>query len=167
VYRSIRYETWVPLAMAERELSLAVRRPSAERLAWARKVRAELKDPEKLTRRDVYARETLAVAEYPERMPVKLQAIRIGSLGVAAAPCEVFASTGMEIKARSPLQPAFVMSLANGYNGYLPTPRDHAQGGYETWLARSSYLEVEASEKIRDALLGLLGHVASVSAPPP
>jgi hypothetical protein len=81
-------------------------------------------------------------------------------VGIAAAPCEVFASTGLELKAGSPLRPTFTISLANGYNGYLPTPRDHQLGGYETWLARSSYLEVDASEKIRDELLRLMTVVA-------
>jgi hypothetical protein len=67
----------------------------------------------------------------------------------------MFAQTGLEIKAQSPLAQTFTISLANGHNGYLPTPRDHELGGYETWLARSSYLEVQASEKIRDEILRL------------
>lgn len=163
VYRKIKHESWLPLAMAESELPLAVRRPTPERLAWAKQVWSAVKDRSKLNRREVYARETLAVAEFPDRVPLKLQALRIGGLGIAAAPCEVFAATGLELKARSPLRPAFMISLANGYNGYLPTPRDHALGGYETWLARSSYLEIEASEKIRDELLQLLGRVAAES----
>lgn len=160
VYRSISYEPWVPLAAVESELTLAVRRPSPGRLAWARQVAADTKPGAPLSRPAVYARETLAVAAYPDRLPVRLQAIRVGGLAIAAASCEVFAATGLELKARSPVRPTFVFSLANGYNGYLPTPRDHDQGGYETWLARSSYLEVEASEKIRDELLRLLGVVA-------
>jgi hypothetical protein len=35
--------------------------------------------------------------------------------------------------------------------------RSHAIGGYETWRARSSYLEVEASTKITAALKAMLG----------
>ena len=50
----------------------------------------------------------------------------------------------------------FTISLANGYHGYLPTPEQHALGGYETWRARSSHLEVEASNKIIKAILELL-----------
>lgn len=60
----------------------------------------------------------------------------------------------------APARATFTISLANGYNGYLPTPRDHQLGGSETWLARSSYLEVDASEKIRDELLRLMIVVA-------
>jgi hypothetical protein len=67
--------------------------------------------------------------------------------------------TGLEIKHRSPIQPTLNIGLANGYNGYLPTPEQHANGGYETWPARSSYLEVEASTKIRDTALALLAEL--------
>jgi neutral ceramidase len=45
-------------------------------------------------------------------------------------------------------------------NGYLPTPAQHKLGGYETWRARSSYLEGDASTKITDTVLGLLKAVA-------
>ncbi|HEY0770808.1 MAG TPA: hypothetical protein VGD31_10785, partial [Sphingobacteriaceae bacterium] len=53
-------------------------------------------------------------------------------------------------------KPTFSISLANGYNGYLPTPEHHALGGYETWRARSSYLEVDASTKITKTVFELL-----------
>jgi hypothetical protein len=161
VYRTIQYRDWVPLAMAETDLPLGVRRPTPERLAWAEKVWAAVTDKTRLTnRRDIYARETIEVAKYPATLPIKLQAIRIGTLGIATVPCEVFARTGLQIKERSPMRETFTIELANGHGGYLPTPRDHELGGYETWLARSSYLEVEASEKIRDELLRLLEQVA-------
>lgn len=162
VYRGIRHEAWVSLAMEETDLPLGVRRPTPERLAWAQKVWAGVADPSRpANRREVYARETLEVAKYPATLPMKLQAIRIGSLGIASAPCEVFAATGLQIKERSPLRETFTIELANGHGGYLPTLRDHELGGYETWLARSSYLEVDASEKIRDELLRLLAKVAA------
>jgi hypothetical protein len=162
VYRRIEHQAWVPIIMEEGELQVAVRRPTAGRLEWAEKVWASTPDKSRLAnRREVYARETLEVAKFPATIPLKLQAIRIGTLGIAAAPCEVFASTGLQIKAKSPLRQTFTISLANGYNGYLPTPRQHELGGYETWLARSSYLEIQASERIRDELLRLLGRVAT------
>lgn len=162
VYRGIQHKEWVPLAMEEIDLPLRVRRPTPERLAWAEKTWGAVTDKTRLTnRRDIYARETVEVAKYPETLPIKLQAIRIGSLGIASAPCEVFATTGLQIKERSTLRETFTIELANGHGGYLPTPRDHELGGYETWLARSSYLEVDASEKIRDELLRLLAKVAS------
>jgi hypothetical protein len=38
----------------------------------------------------------------------------------------------------------------------LATPQQAALGGYETWPARSSFLEVEAEPKIRAGLLDLV-----------
>src|SRR5207248_375966 len=108
------------LDVATRELELGVRRPDGSRLRWAQKIVEGIQDREKLTRTQVYAEEAIALAEGPERVSVPLQAIRIGDLGIAAAPCEVFAQTGLEVKQRSPLKPTFVFELANGYNGYLP-----------------------------------------------
>ena len=60
------------------------------------------------------------------------------------------------MKKRSPFKPTFTVELANGYSGYLPTPAQHEMGGYETWRARSSYLETGASPKITAALMELL-----------
>jgi neutral ceramidase len=162
VYQEIKHNDWVPLAMEERELELAVRRPGAERVEWARAVLAKAKSAGPPSRPEVYAREALALAAFPPTVRLKLQAVRIGDLGIAAASCEIFAATGLQMKERSPFARTFTITLANGYNGYLPTPHDHALGGYETWPARSSYLEVQASEKIRDALLQLLQSVRRV-----
>ena len=104
---------------------------------------------------EVYARETMFLKDYPSQVPLILQVIRIGDLGIAAIPCEVFAEIGLEIKQKSPFKPVFTIELANGCNGYLPTPAQHKLGGYETWRARSSYLEVDASTKIFDTLMEL------------
>lgn len=94
--------------------------------------------------------------DYPEKVSLVLQAFRIGDLAITAVPAEVFVEIGLEIKAKSPFKPTFTISLANGYNGYLPTPAQHKLGGYETWRARSSYLETGASPKITEALFELL-----------
>ena len=108
----------------------------------------------------IYARETVLIAKYPPKVPVILQAIRIGDLGVVSNPCETFVEIGLEIKKKSPLKHTFTIELANGYNAYLPTPEHHALGGYETWRARSSYLEVNASRAIIDVWTQLLKEVA-------
>ena len=98
---------------------------------------------------EIYARETVLLNEYPRVVETLVQAIRIGDLGIAASPCETFVETGLAIKADSPLKPTFTIELANDYRGYLPTAEHHKLGGYETWRARSSFLEVEAEAKLR------------------
>ena len=108
---------------------------------------------------EVYAKEASASIEDPER-ELKLQAIRIGELGITAIPNEVFALTGLKIKAQSPLPVTMNIELANGSEGYIPPPEQHALGGYTTWPARTAALEVQAEPKIVATVLGLLERVA-------
>ena len=161
VYAKVEYRTDVKLMAAAKDLTLAVRKPTDKDLERAGKLLAEQKDPKALVGRDaIYARESVLLAKYPDTVPVNVQALRVGDVGIAAIPCEVFTEIGLEIKKASPLTNTFTIELANGYNGYLPTPAQHALGGYETWRARSSYLEVEASVKVTAAVKDLLAAVA-------
>jgi hypothetical protein len=160
-YRRIEHRDRVTLAMAEAEIELGVRKPTAEEVAQARATLAKAEPGKPLkTQPEIYARETVLLADDPATVRLKLQAVRVGELGIVAIPCETFVETGLEIKRRSPLKPTFTIELANGYNGYLPPPGQHRLGGYETWRARSSYLEVEAAPKVTATLLELLAAVA-------
>ena len=151
--QTLEYHDRVPLGVAMREIPLAVRVPSAEDLRWAEGV---LKDPPKIHRHEeTYARRTLAAGNYPARVSLPLQALRIGDVGIAAVPAETFVEIGLEIRKSSPFPRTFTISIANGSYGYLPTPEHHALGGYETWRGTSN-LEVQASRKITDTLLELL-----------
>jgi hypothetical protein len=156
------YHYWVPLNIAQKEITLGVRHGTPAEVEAAK---AKL---EKAPRHngqlspwspDVYARETVLLDAFPKEVNVPLQAIRIGDLAIVAIPCEVFAEIGLEIKAKSPMKQTFTIELANAYHGYLPTPAQHKLGGYETWRARSSYLEVGASPKIVTAVMDLLNQV--------
>ena len=162
VYQGIQFRDWVPLSVRREEITLGVRKPTGDDVAQAREVVAKSKTfPRMETREEIYARETVQMNDYPAQVPIILQAMRIGDLGITAIPCEVFVEIGLELKKKSPLKPMFNIELANGYNGYLPTPEQHRLGGYETWRAKSSYLEVEASDKITAKLLELLGQLAA------
>lgn len=154
------YRGDVTLAVAEKEIELGVRKPTAEELARAEAILQKAMGRELKGVEEIYARETVLLAKYPDRVKLKIQAIRVGELGIVAIPCEVFTEIGLEIKKTSPLKRTFTVSLGNGYNGYLPTPAQHALGGYETWRARSSYLEVQASDAILKTAMELLGMVA-------
>jgi hypothetical protein len=145
--------------MAETTLTLNRRVPDPDRLDWARKRVAELGGKKPTTQPDIYAREAVFLHEEPKR-ELKLQAVRVGDVGIAAIPNEVFALTGLKIKARSPLAATFTVELANGAEGYIPPPEQHALGGYTTWPARTAGLEVRAEPKIVDAVLKLLEQVS-------
>jgi len=153
---AMEHQSDVGIDGVETVLKLKVRKPDAALIAWAKENAAPENSPLRKTRPQVYARENLKLAEYPDTVDVRIQAVRIGDLGIVGIPNEVFAETGLAIKEASPFKNTFVMELANGYHGYLPSAQQHEWGGYETWPARSSNLEVNAEEKIRKAALELL-----------
>jgi hypothetical protein len=161
VWRTIEHRGTVELDARVREIELGVRKAPPAELGRAREILARAGNPPYQAQEAIYAREAVLLADFPDRVPVRLQALRIGDLAIAAIPAEVFAAIGLEIKERSPFRPTFTISLANGYHGYLPAAGDHRLGGYETWRARSSYLEVDAAGKIVGAVLGLLAALKS------
>ncbi len=108
---------------------------------------------------EVYAKEAIYLHDEPSR-ELKLQAIRIGDMGITAIPNEVYAITGLKLKAQSPFDTTMNVELANGSEGYIPPPEQHALGGYTTWPARTAGLEVPAEPKIVAAVLKLLEQVA-------
>jgi neutral ceramidase len=159
VIQNMEYQDWVPLAARREEIRLGVRRPTAVEVQRAQAIVAQAGNREMKTLEEIYARETLFMKDYPAEQSVILQVLRIGSLAIAAIPCEPFAEIGLELKDKSPFADMFTISLANAYHGYLPTPAQHVLGGYETWRARSSYLEVDAAPKVIETLLKLMNEL--------
>jgi putative membrane-bound dehydrogenase-like protein len=156
--REIKYREVVPLGIVERKLALKYRVPDEKRLAWARPIAAQIQNDLPKDRTEVYAREAVILHER-QQTSLKLQAIRIGDLTIATLPNEVYAITGLKLKAQSPFAAHFNIELANGAEGYIPTPEQHALGGYTTWPARTAGLEVMAEPKEVEALLGALEEV--------
>lgn len=155
----VEYRTSVPLAMAQSILTLNVRKPTSEQVTRAKSFLAE-EDESKLPRRaKAYAQWTVMLDEHHGTEELVLQAVRVGDVGITSIPCEVFVEIGLRLKEKSPLQPSFTIELANGHQRYLPTPRQHDLGGYETWMG-TNILEKQASEKIEARLLELLAKVA-------
>lgn len=160
-YKEIRFHDWVPLVMEERLVEIGVRMPSADEVREARAFVDAMAGRKPRMLEEFYARETVLLSEQPATRELKLQALRVGELGIAAIPNEVFAVTGLTIKRRSPLKSTFTIELANGCDGYIPPPDQHALGGYETWRARSSCLEERAEVTIVSTILDLLRSVAA------
>lgn len=155
----IEYQRDVPLAMAETRMQLNYRVPSAQRLAWAKQIVAEMGDRGPKTPAEVYAREQIILDER-QSTEIVLQALRIGTIAIATTPNETYALTGLKLKRRSPLPQTMVIELANGGDGYIPPPEQHILGGYNTWAARSAGLETSAEPIIVEADLALLEKVA-------
>lgn len=147
--------------MAEQKQSLKVRLPSKADVTEARDYLAKnVGDRPTRTWEENYARETVKMAGWPAKKEIKLQAVRIGDFAIGTTPCETYGSTGLAIKQASPFALTMVMELANGCNGYLPPPDQFELGGYTTWRARSSYLEVGAEPEIKHTVGLLLERLA-------
>jgi hypothetical protein len=156
----IEYRDWVPLAMEESLLTVGVRMPSDEEVAKAKEFMEGFEGRKPKDVPEVYARETVILSQMPPTRELKLQAIKIGELGIGSIPNETNASTGLWLKKHSPLKTTFVVELANGCEGYIPPPELHPLGGYTCWRARTACLEPDAERKIRAGVLELLEKVS-------
>ncbi|MXZ08957.1 MAG: hypothetical protein F4Y79_05870 [Gemmatimonadetes bacterium] len=117
--------------------------------------------PVRKDRVGVYARQCQRLAALPEQMTAPVQAIRLGDAAILALPGEIFVETGLRIKAQTSASPLMLVSLANGYIGYVCTDEALTQeGGYETWASLSSLGgvgTVPAMESLSLSLLETLG----------
>ena len=106
---------------------------------------------------DVYARECQRLAKLPTQMTAPVQVIRLGEAAIVALPGEVFVETGMNIKSKSDAKPTFLVSLANGYIGYICTDKALIEeGGYETWAAKSSLPDVGTAPTMETLVASML-----------
>ena len=93
------------------------------------------------------------------RLPVELQGLRTGNSAFMAVPAEVFVEIGLRLKRLAPVR-TFIVGLANGYIGYLPTREAYPAGGYEVVAAKvapgSEDLLIEAAIELEKRMLGTL-----------
>ena len=149
----LKYESAITLGAQFREPLIGLRRPDSADMEWVKQTLADpTKDPAKGNLSAIYAQRVSTMAEYPEKLKMPLQVLRIGDKSIATMPCEVFCEIGLEYKKKSPIQGGWMVSLAHGYYGYLPTPKHHELGGYETWMG-TNRLEKTASDKMLAELL--------------
>ncbi len=147
------------IAVRQREVVLNYRVPTQAQVDNANRLLAlPRQEQDAINRRTTqYAQSTLRMAdpEHPETESVIVQAIRIGEQAIVTMPFEVFVEIGLEIKRESPFQHTFLIELANGGYGYLPTPQQHKLGGYETWLGTHK-MQKDASVILTRNLLEML-----------
>jgi len=154
--KTITYHDRVPVASATASVTLAVRRPTEAIQAGVAAVKAHTGEtPLYHVNEKTYAGRVDRLVAGPETIEARLQAVRVGDLAIVTSPFETFVEIGLALREASPFAATFTIELANGYYGYLPTPRQHELGGYETWLGTNN-VEVEASDKLVAKLTELL-----------
>jgi len=82
-------------------------------------------------------------------LPIELQGIRINDAVFVAVPAEVFVEIGLHLK-QTASHKIFIVGIANGYIGYLPTKVAYEVGGYEVV---SSKCRPEAEAKLIEQVL--------------
>ena len=164
VYETVQQVSWElnpSIAVQFAALQIDVRKPSAAEVERATLIVIDTENynhldltPESMVK--IYAREQVLLSEYPDKSFSHIQAIKLGNLIIGALGGEFFAETGLWLKQQITGKNYFTICLANSYDGYIPPAHEIEKGGYETWRARSSYLEVDAESKIRNELLRLI-----------
>lgn len=91
----------------------------------------------------------------------EIQVIKIGKTVFGAIPAEYFCQHALRIKEESPKTETFVVSLANGWHGYIPDAQAFKRiGGHETTWCISSKMEPAAGDLMADAMLRLIHEMA-------
>ncbi len=88
-----------------------------------------------------------------------LQAWRIGEVGFASLPGELFVEWGIKIKQESPFAWTYPLELGGDYLGYLVTEKAWRAGGYESLICSSARPSVEGVAGMVDGALDMLNEL--------
>jgi len=156
VLKTIEFNDAVSLSAKLENIELNTRRPSNEETAQAIKRVGANPANDCRDRGDIYARETVYMSKFPAKIQVPIQALRIGHTAIGTFPGETFVELGLAVKKASPHKNTITVSIANDACGYIPTVEAFDLGGYETWRAKSAYVERSAAAKLTAALTNIV-----------
>lgn len=71
-----------------------------------------------------------SLPDNPEPINVPMQSLKIGDAIFVTFPNEVYSEIGLAVKHQSPEEKTFIIGLAGGRGGYIPTAADHLERGY-------------------------------------
>ena len=78
--------------------------------------------------------------------------MRLGTVAIATNPFELFLDFGNQIKARSHAEQTFLIQLACGSEGYLPTEKAEKGGHYSAFLSSGTVGHVGGDQLVRETL---------------
>jgi len=77
----------------------------------------------------------IKVQETVDTLTEEIHVVRMGSVAFASSPFELYLDYANQIKARMNCEQAFLIQLANGCEGYLPTEKGEKHGHYSGFIA--------------------------------
>jgi len=100
------------------------------------------------------ARRAYRARLYPEdRFTAQVQLVRIGETVLVCMPFEVLSEFSLRLKRAFPH--AVVVSIANGYEGYLPFAYEFERGGYEV-TPDTTHFETDTADRLLEKVLAEL-----------
>lgn len=90
---------------------------------------------------------------YGKTKNVNINVLSVGDVSFTIFSGEIFGTLGRQIREQSPYDMTFMVTCANGYNGYFPDERGYDFGCYEAY---SSYVAKGTGEKISDRFVQML-----------
>ena len=94
-------------------------------------------------------------AEVQDQLDVldtEVHIIRLGTVAIATNPFELFLDYGNQIRARSLAEQTFLIQLANGMEGYLPTEKAEKGGHYSAFLSSGLVGHAGGDQLVRETL---------------
>jgi hypothetical protein len=129
--------TDAPFSHTTTDLELPPRKILPREYEDSKKVVAQfgdVKDPDNRTLTMINReKEVMRRFEEADKLPpfaLEMHVLRIGDIAIATNPFELYLDYGVQMKANSPAQQTFLIQLAGGTGGYLPTPKAIAGGSY-------------------------------------
>jgi hypothetical protein len=116
--------------------------------------------PQRFADDDIYAPMIASLRRRRQRQPfahAQVQCLRFNTeTAYVTLPAEAFAAIGLQIKMQSTFANTWVVGMANGMVGYIPTAAAFPRGGYETSLGLTSKCEPASAQLLIGAGLDLL-----------
>jgi neutral ceramidase len=137
------------------------RKVAPELVAWAKEIVARA-PREAVTLRDGISDEIKAefILKHVNRsepdVDFELVGLRLGKAVFVTIPGEPFTEIGRRMKALAPDLQLYVIALANGYLGYIPTAKASVEGGYATDVASGAPFTENAEDLICENTTTLL-----------
>jgi len=145
------------------ELTLERRERDLPALAAAWEDEARTAEPVRATVLQHWASWARRNADHPVGTWVgRVSVLDWGGLPIVALPGEIFAETGLAIRAACSGQPALVLSYADGTPGYIPPASEFGFGGYEVdeahrFIGMPGAFAAGSAERLAQAAKTLLG----------
>jgi len=87
-----------------------------------------------------------------DTLTTEVHIIRMGTIAFATNPFELFLDYGNQIKARSSAEQTFLVQLANGIEGYLPTAKAESNGHYSAFIGSGQVGHIAGEQLVRETL---------------